>query len=87
MDSYNYLFNIATFYLILAYITFFIKETKSGLNISFKSILYPAMAITFIFSGLCIGFATMLVYIIISVIILVVCLPFLRTFLEKRRNR
>jgi len=86
MDSYNLLFHIAIFYLILAYITFFIKETKSGLSISFKSILYPATAITFIFSGLCIGFATMLVYIILSVIILIVCLPFLRTYLDKRSN-
>lgn len=87
MDSYNFLFHITTFYLILAYITFFIKETKSGLNTSFKYILYPAMAITFIFTGLCIGFATTLVYIVLSVIILVVCLPVLRTYLDKRSNR
>lgn len=87
MDSNDYLLDIATFYLILAYITFFIKETKSGLSVSFRFILYPAMAVTFIFAGLCVGFGTVLVYIVLSVIILVVCLPFLRTFLDKRRNR
>lgn len=87
MDDFDYLLNIAVFYLILVFVTYFIKETKSGLNISLKFVLYPLMTITFIYSGLSIGFATILVYILISVILCVVCLPFLRMFLHKRRNR
>ena len=87
MDDIDYVFHIALFYLTLVFITYFIKETKSGLNISLKFILYPLMVVTFIFSGLHVGFDTVLVYIFISVSICVVCLPFLRTYLDKRRNR
>jgi len=97
MDHFQYLLDLAVFYLILSYITFLLKETKSGWNISSKHILYVATVLTFIFSGLLIGFAVVLGYIIFSVIILVVCLPFLRIliknwltirkFLNKRRNR
>lgn len=87
MDDFDYLLHIAVFYLILVFVTYFIKETKSGLNMSLKFVLYPLMVITFIYLGSSIGFATMLVYILISVILCVVCLPFLRMFLHKRRNR
>jgi uncharacterized membrane protein len=87
MNSIDYFRHIALFYLTVAFVTYFLKETKSGLNISLKFILYPLMGLTFVFSGLVIGFAAMFVYIFISVAICVVCLPFLHTFLEKRRNR
>jgi hypothetical protein len=87
MDNFDYMLNIAVFYLVLVFVTYFIKETKSGLNISLKFVLYPLMAITFVYVGLSIGFATLLVDILISVILCVVFLPFLRVFLQKHRNR
>ena len=97
MYSHRHLLDLAVFYLIMSYITFLLKETKSGWNISSKYILYAATALTFIFCGLLIGFTTLLGYIIFSVIILVICLPFIRIllkkwltirkFLNKRRNR
>jgi hypothetical protein len=93
----RHLLDLAVFYLTMSYITFLLKETKSGWNISSKHILYAATALTFIFSGLLIGFAVMLGYIIFSVIFLVVFLPYIRVlikqwltirkFLNKRRNR
>jgi len=83
MDYYQYLLNLAVFYLTISYITFFLKETKSGWNSSSKYILYAAMALTFTFTGLLIGFTIMLGYIVFSVIILVTCLPFLRILLKK----
>ena len=86
MDA-KLLLDLALFYLIMCYITLLFKENKSGWNTSSKYILYAATTVTFIFLGLFIGFTTIIVYIIVSVIILVVCLPFLRTFLDKRRNR
>ena len=86
MDYHRYLVNAAVFYLTFSYITFLLKETKSGWNISSKYILYAATAITFIISGLFIGFTTTLGYIFFSVIIAVVCLPAIRMFLDKRRN-
>lgn len=79
--------DLTLFFLTMGYITLFLKETKSGWNSSSKYILYAATAITFIFSGLYIGFATMLGYVIICVIIVVVSLPLLRIFLDKLRNR
>jgi hypothetical protein len=87
MDNIDYFLHIATFYLILVFITYFIKETKSGLSMSLKFVLYPLMVITFIYSGLSIGFYTVLVYIFISVVVCVVVLPFLNTFLHKCSNR
>jgi Flp pilus assembly protein TadB len=78
--------DLALFYLIMCYITILFKETKSGWNISSKYLLYTATAITFVFTGIFIGFSTILVYIIFSLIIAVVCLPFLRIFLVKRRR-
>ena len=86
MDS-QYDLDLILFCLIMAYITLFLKETKSVWNTPPKYLLYAATAITFIFSGLCIGFATTLGYVIFSVFIVVVCLPLLRIFLEKRRKR
>ena len=86
MYSQDYLIYWALFCLIMGYITLLFKETKSGWSISSKYILYAATAITFIFSGLLIGFTTMLGYVIFSVIILVVCLPFIRMLLEEWRN-
>ena len=85
MDSQHTL-DLALFYIIMCYITLFLKETKSGWNISSKYIIYPATAATFIFSGLFIGFSTMFAYIIFCVIILTVCLPFIHMFLKKWRN-
>ena len=85
MDS-QHLLDLALFYLIMCYITILFKENKSGWNISSKYILYSATAVTFIFVGLFIGFRTIIGYIIVTVIILVVCLPVLRIFLEKRRK-
>jgi len=83
----EHLLDFALFYLIMCYITLLFKENKSGWNSSSKYILYAATAVTFIFLGLYIGFATIVAYIIVSLIILVVGLPHLRIFLEKRRNR
>jgi len=83
----EHLLDFALFYLIMCYITLLFKENKSGWKISSKYLLYAATAVTFIFLGLFIGFRTIIVYIIVSLIILVVGLPFLRTFLDKRRNR
>ena len=86
MNSKYYLVHGALFYLTLCYITLFLKETKSGWNISSKYILYAAIAINFIVIGLLIGFDIMLGYIFFSVIVLVVCLPLIRIFLDKRSN-
>ena len=86
MDA-QHLLDLALFYLIICYITLLFKENKSGWKASSKYILYAATAVTFIFLGLFIGFRTIIGYSIVSVIILVVCLPHLRIFLEKRRRR
>lgn len=86
MDTQNGI-NMALFFLIMGYITLFIKETRGGWNIPSKHIMYGATASTFIFTGLIVGFSTILAYIIVSVMILVICLPVLRIFLEKKRNR
>jgi hypothetical protein len=82
-----YLISFATFCLITGYITLFLKETKDGWNVSSKYILYIATAVTFVFSGIMIGFIVTLGYIIFAVIILVVGLPSIRLLLEKLRNR
>jgi len=74
-------------FLIMGYITLFLKESKSGWNITTKCILYTATAETAIISGIFIGFSTLFVYIIFSLIAIVVCLPVLRIFVERRRRR
>ena len=79
--------DLALFYLIICYIILLFKETKTGWNISSKYILYGASATTFVFTGIFIGFLTILAYIILSLIIAVVGLPFLRLFIERRRRR
>jgi hypothetical protein len=71
----------------MGYIILLLKETQNGWNLSSKYILYFATAETAILIGLFIGFSTTLVYITFSVVIVVVCLPFLRTFLDKMRKR
>lgn len=86
MDSQNGI-DIALFFLIMGYITLFIKEIHGGWNMPSKYILHAGTAITFIFSGLIVGFSTILVYIIVSLIIIVLFLPVLRIFLEKKRKR
>jgi uncharacterized membrane protein len=86
MDTQNGI-DMALFFLIMGYITLFIKETRSGWTIPSKYILHAATATTFIFSGLIVGFYTIIVYIIVSLIILVLLLPVLRLLLEKRRSR
>jgi small basic protein len=82
-----YLISFAAFCLIMGYITLFLKETRDGWNISSKYVLYIATAATFVFSGLMIGFAVTLAYIVSAVIIVVVSLPLIRLLLEKLRNR
>jgi hypothetical protein len=82
----EHVIDLALFYLILCYITLLFKETKTGWNISSKYLLYTATAAVFVFTGIFIGFLTILVYIIVSIIILVVSLPILRIFIEKRRR-
>jgi Flp pilus assembly protein TadB len=79
--------DLALFYLIICYITILFKETKTGWNISSKYLLYTASATTFVFAGAFIGFLTILVYIIFSLIIAVIGLPFLRLLIERRRRR
>jgi hypothetical protein len=86
MDSQHGI-DLALLCLIMAYITLFLKETRSGWNSNSKHILYAATAVTFITSALSIGFYTTLVYIFFGIIIVVICLPFLRMFLERLRNR
>ena len=83
----DYLIDFALFCLIMGFVTLFLKETKNGWNISSKSFLYSATTITFIFSGLIIGFTIILGYIFFAVIILIFSLPNIYTFLKKRRNR
>ena len=79
--------DLALFSLIMCYITLLFKETKTSWNITSQYHLYAATAAAFVFTGIFIGFRTILVYIIVSIIILVVSLPVLRTFLERRRRR
>lgn len=86
MDS-QYHLNLVLFCLIMGYITLFLKETRNGWNLSSKYLLYFATAETGIVVGLFIGFSTIIIYIIVSLIILVICLPFLRTFIDKIRRR
>jgi hypothetical protein len=86
MDSQHGI-DLALLCLIMAYITLFLKETRSGWNSNSKHILYAATAVTFFTSALSIGFYTTLAYILFGVFIVVVCLPFLRLFLERLRNR
>jgi hypothetical protein len=78
--------DLALMFLIMGYITLFIKETRNGWNIPCKTI-YAGTGVTFITSGLSIGFYTTLFYIFYCISIVVVCLPFLGLFLERLRNR
>ena len=75
------------FFLTMGYITLFIKESRRGWNIVTKCILYTATAETAIISGIFIGFYTVLAYVIFGLVAVVVCLPVLRIFIEKRRRR
>ena len=86
MESDNWLYHLGFFYVTLVYVVLYLEATKKGRKISIPYLLFLFTAITFIISGLSIGFVTMLVYIIISVIIVAVGLPLVRIFLDKRRK-
>ena len=85
--DYQHGLDFVLFFLIMGYITLFIKESRSGWNIVTKCILYTATAETAIISGIFIGFYTVLAYIIFSLVAVVVGLPILRTSIERRRRR
>jgi len=86
MESDNWLYHLVFFYVTLVYVILYLEATKKERKISIPYLLFLFTAITFIISGLSIGFATVLVYIIISVIIVAVGLPLVRIFLDKRRK-
>ena len=86
MEPDNWLYHLVFFYVTLIYAVLYLEATKMGRKFSIPYLLFPFTAITFIISGLSIGFATVLVYIIISVIIVAVGLPLARIFLDKRRK-
>ena len=86
MEPDNWIYHLVLFYVILIYVVFYFEATKMGRKISIPCLLFPFTAFTFIISGLSIGFATVLVYIIISAVIVAVGLPLVRIFIDKRHK-